>query len=437
MALNGKRTKRKRRRPEVSDKDEEIDSDEAELDSGEEGGVVRQEGSPVEEDAEELDETVAEKRLRLAKKYLSDLGVDEEDSEDAEELEDVTRRDIGLTIRNIADGIASSKLTVSVRHKAHRLSPCCIDLTPNADFAVSGGKDRRVNLWDVETCKTVTTFEGGDTHLQAKDSKGHVKSVLAVAVTDDGKLVASGGEDHLVRIWDVRKKGAVHSFPGHRKSITSLCFRHGSKQLVSASNDRTLKMFDLDEMAYVETLFGHGAEVISVDALSRERYLSGGMDGSLRLWKIAESSQVVFKSPAQSIDAVACIEDSLFFTGASDGSLSLWGINRKKPLHTHFIEDSSPNKSITSVSACSHSDMCASGLQNGRLSIWKAGGGKAQRTLDEVLNMDLGGSVNSIKFGRSGKVLAVATGQEHRLGRWSKAPSWKSNAIRFLSFAES
>ena len=51
----------------------------------------------------------------------------------------------------------------------------------------------------------------------------------------------------------------------------------------------------MDEMAYVETLFGHQDRITGVDAGVRERAVtSGGRDGTVRVWKIVEESQLVF-----------------------------------------------------------------------------------------------------------------------------------------------
>ena len=57
----------------------------------------------------------------------------------------------------------------------------------------------------------------------------------------------------------------------------------------------------MDEMAYVETLFGHQDRITGVDAGIRERAVtSGGRDGTVRLWKIIEESQLVFNGKALS-----------------------------------------------------------------------------------------------------------------------------------------
>ena len=57
-----------------------------------------------------------------------------------------------------------------------------------------------------------------------------------------------------------------------------------------------MKIHDLSVMGYIETLFGHQAPVLSLDALMRETAVSvGGRDKTVRYWKVAEETQLVFR----------------------------------------------------------------------------------------------------------------------------------------------
>ena len=83
----------------------------------------------------------------------------------------------------------------------------CTDISGDEHYIVSGGKDCKACLWDVESGKIVTIFEG---KRERKDSPKrselncHRGEILAVQMSYDGKYVVTAGREGLIRIWDSR-----------------------------------------------------------------------------------------------------------------------------------------------------------------------------------------------------------------------------------------
>jgi ribosomal RNA-processing protein 9 len=126
----------------------------------------------------------------------------------------------------------------------------------------------------------------------------HTAPILCVAASTDGRFVVTGGADRKMIVWDPLTLKPLKIFTHHRDAVTSLAFRGKTNQLFSASKDRTIKIWSLDELAYVETLFGHQDEVVDVSAVGgkEERCVSvGARDRSARVWKVVEESQLVFR----------------------------------------------------------------------------------------------------------------------------------------------
>lgn len=66
--------------------------------------------------------------------------------------------------------------------------------------------------------------------------------------------------------------------------------------------------------------FGHQAAITDIDALSRERAItSGGSDCSIRIWKLAEESQLIYNGHKGSIESVRLINDENFLSSGDDG----------------------------------------------------------------------------------------------------------------------
>ena len=72
---------------------------------------------------------------------------------------------------------------------------------------------------------------------------GHTGPVLAVACSPDGRLLASGGSDGTIRLWDVALQREVRTLPGHVGAVRSLIF--GSRWLASAGDDHIVRLWDI------------------------------------------------------------------------------------------------------------------------------------------------------------------------------------------------
>lgn len=143
-------------------------------------------------------------------------------------------------------------------------------------------------------------------------NEGHTDEVWTLALSSDGRYLASGGKDRQIGVWSIPPPPTLDAgvgggerwlkgLGGHKDSISALSFRLGSAELYSASFDRTLKLFDVTQLSYIETLFGHQDPVLSLSALRGETAVSaGGRDRTVRFWKIRDESQLVFRGGGKS-----------------------------------------------------------------------------------------------------------------------------------------
>ncbi|EAW10215.1 rRNA processing protein RRP9 [Aspergillus clavatus NRRL 1] len=351
-----------------SDIDEDVESVELEL-SEEESGSESEQG-----------ETAAERRLKLAERYLENVREEVDDyGFDAAEIDrdliaERLKEDVdefkGRAYRQIASDLAFATATPTF-FRADTQSTTSIAVHPPYVYTVS--KDKTLIKWELATpsqssAAPSAATDGRPPRPQRKKPKqvkfarglrkvaetgeehGHTKAVLSVAVSPSGKFVATGGEDRKLIIWDAATLTPMKTFTQHRDAVSGLAFvRHIStmnsgEQLFTGSYDRTIKTWSLSSAghAYVETLFGHQDNVSSVAAMTIDQCISvGARDRTARLWKVAEESQLVFRGGSQkhayqdnTIDCVAPLPPSHFVTGSDSGALSLWSIHKKKPLHT-------------------------------------------------------------------------------------------------------
>jgi WD40 repeat protein len=100
------------------------------------------------------------------------------------------------------------------------------------DLLASGGGDRCVRLWDLKTFTSSHIF------------KDHTGEVLGVAFSPDGTRIASGATDRTVRIWDTRNVLKFPPLAGHDGSISSVAFNPVGRWLASCSVDQTVRLWD-------------------------------------------------------------------------------------------------------------------------------------------------------------------------------------------------
>src|SRR5262249_23675227 len=133
----------------------------------------------------------------------------------------------------------------------HTADLACVAFTPDGERLVAGSPSQpglfpppTVLVWEVKTGKRVLALK-------------HPLAVLGVAVSPDGKTIASAGGDFLVRIWDVESKREKWTFRGHADMVTSVAFSPGGRWLISGSLDGNIKVWDANTGSPVRTLRGH------------------------------------------------------------------------------------------------------------------------------------------------------------------------------------
>ncbi|KFK32211.1 hypothetical protein AALP_AA6G211900 [Arabis alpina] len=470
-----------KKRRKVSYDDEDIESIESDAEEdgfkGGDGDVNGfKETAEVEEEEDEFaGETAGEKRKRLVVTLLDNMkearrkereekGSDDDDDDEDDDEDDDGRlvktlmkkqqEDSGRIRRVIAsrvqEPLSTDEFSVIVKH---RQSVVSVALSDDDTRGFSASKDGAIMHWDVSTGKTDKYIWPSDDVLKSHgmrvrepQTKKHSRESLALAVSSDGRYLATGGVDRHVHIWDIRTREHVQAFSGHRNTVSCLCFRYGTSEVYSGSFDRSVKVWNVEDKAFVDEVFGNQAEVLDIDVLRKERALVVGKDRTMQLQKVPEKSRCIYRAPASSLESCCFISENEYLSGSDNGTVALWGMLKKKPVFTvknahhdaangisttgisengdhETVDHNSCSASswVNSVAVCRGSDLAASGAGNGFVRLWAAETGA--NTLQPLYELPLTGFVNSLALAKSGKFIIAGVGQETRFGRWGSIKS--------------
>ena len=140
-----------------------------------------------------------------------------------------------------------------LKDKNHKLAITAVVVSPDSRFLFSASKDSGLLKWDLSTGEKLEKIPGGKRGKEASH-KGHCTVINALAISSDGKFLASGDDSKLIHVWNVDTMDLYHTFKGHRDPITGLAFRKKTHSLFSCSADRAVKIWSIDDKTYVETL---------------------------------------------------------------------------------------------------------------------------------------------------------------------------------------
>ncbi|KIJ57668.1 hypothetical protein HYDPIDRAFT_34894 [Hydnomerulius pinastri MD-312] len=196
-----------------------------------------------------------------------------------------------------------------------------IAFLPDSKHVVSTSDDGTIRKWSLA--------EGHDVGEVIKVGS----AVLAVAASEDGKLLASGGVDGKVILWDAKShEKVVEGKERHSNVVGSLSFSRDSARIASASHDKSVIVRSTSTGERLAAPFtGHTDRVWSITISRDGRFIvSGSIDNTVKLWDAATHQQI---SPPLRHDGwvrfVSISPDAKYVaSGGDDKKVKLWSLRK-------------------------------------------------------------------------------------------------------------
>ncbi len=195
-------------------------------------------------------------------------------------------------------------------------------MSADGKWIATAAKDHVIRIWDAASGKP------------AKELPGHTATVNSLKFSPDGTKLASGSADKSLRVWDLAG-GKLFAQTQTANEVSALAWTSGGKQLATAGGDNAIRQWQLPAEAGGEfkpgkDITGHTQPVTCLDAFTADgkQLLSGSRDGTIRHWAVDQNRQVRQMDHGAPVLAIATTPNAKIFASAGGNSARLWSADK-------------------------------------------------------------------------------------------------------------
>lgn len=194
-------------------------------------------------------------------------------------------------------------------------------LQPGGALLAAGGDDHRIYLWDVMTGQT------------ARCLVGHEDWVHAVRFSADGRILASAGHDGRVMLWDPATAQRICVLDQGCHAVTELAWSQDGTKLATSGFSSQVRLYDVPTRKLVGELQGPCDDMRALSfSPDGQRLAAGGRNGKMRIWNVvhAQSSEEYTAHQAR-IRALAFSPDGKqLASSGEDGRVHIWTFENQR-----------------------------------------------------------------------------------------------------------
>jgi WD40 repeat protein len=233
----------------------------------------------------------------------------------------------------------------------------CVAISFDGKTLASGSEDHTIKLWSLSIAQQPRTLHG------------HTGAVVSTAFLRKKNALVSGSEDCTIRLWSLSNDQELYAWRGHTNTVHCLAVCSDDSTLVSGSADYTIKMWDLTTGKLLRTLTGHQDVIMSLAICSDDNTLiSGSADHTIKVWDLTTGKLLRTLTGHQGVimSLAICSDDNTLISGSQDDTIKVWNLSSGRTLRTLHGNTSA----IYCLALCPDGNTVISGSEDSTLKVW-------------------------------------------------------------------
>lgn len=192
-------------------------------------------------------------------------------------------------------------------------------VSADGSVAVSIGDDRTIRIWELDRPRLAGVISAN-------------APTTALALSPDNRWAAVGLGEHIVLI-DVQKKEQVQSMEGHRAPVTVVRFAPDSRRFLSGSEDGTARLWKLEQSIEVNGFPGHRRPIVALAVFpDGQQAVTADEEKSVLFWKLDENAPKRRLEVDENLRDLQFSGDGRTLLGLTDQAVLRWDASTWKPL---------------------------------------------------------------------------------------------------------
>jgi len=249
-------------------------------------------------------------------------------------------------------------------------------LSPNGKKIVSGGEDGIVKLWDIDASKIIAKWTG------------HEGDIASVCWNRDGGRILSGSYDGIAMVWDAESGNNILAIKTGHRAVFSTIYSPDETMIASGGESgeyEVIKIWDANTGKFIAKLEGDTFTTAYFLAWTADgkTLISGSYDSSIRTWNTTTWQQInVLTGHTWAVRGIALSPNGRILASASqDGTARLWNLENGQPIGTPLQHPAV----VACASFSTDGKLLAAGCEDTNAYSWDIAAIVRQAGLDELL----------------------------------------------------